>query len=70
MRQGASGAPGWTALPWTARVIAHYGNPSLSKIRTIMSDYREQTISGAKWLKLQKTIEEIKSLFGDTLGDV
>ena len=49
-------------FPWTAPVIKKYGPPSLSKIREIMADYREQPISASEWKELEKSIENIRVL--------
>jgi diadenosine tetraphosphate (Ap4A) HIT family hydrolase len=47
-------------FPWTAEVVAKYGAPELSKIRAIMADYRQQTISAEAWAALADSIGEIK----------
>ena len=52
-------------FPWTESVIEQYGQPSLAKIREIMFDYRKQAIGEAEWMKLEKTIEKIKSQMCD-----
>jgi diadenosine tetraphosphate (Ap4A) HIT family hydrolase len=49
-------------FPWTESVIEQYGQPSLTKIREIMLDYRKQVIGESEWMKLKKSIEKIKSL--------
>jgi diadenosine tetraphosphate (Ap4A) HIT family hydrolase len=49
-------------FPWTERVIEKYGQPTLTKIREIMFEYREQEISEAEWKKLEKSIGKIKKL--------
>jgi len=46
-------------FPWTAEVVASYGEPSLSRIRTIMSDYRARELTDDEWAKLERTIREI-----------
>jgi diadenosine tetraphosphate (Ap4A) HIT family hydrolase len=48
-------------FPWTLDVISHYGGPSLTKIRDIMSDYRRQPIDEAEWKALQRSIEQVKA---------
>ena len=50
-------------FPWTQDVIEKYGKPSLSNIREIMSDYRNQPISDVQWKDLEESIEKIK-LYG------
>ena len=47
-------------FPWTQDVIVRYGQPSLTKIREIMADYRKQSIGEEEWKKLEISIEEIK----------
>lgn len=47
-------------FPWTEGVIERYGQPSLTKIRDIMSDYRSQVINERDWVTLKESIEEIK----------
>jgi diadenosine tetraphosphate (Ap4A) HIT family hydrolase len=47
-------------FPWTEQVIERYGQPSLAKIREIMSDYRKQPIDEATWQSLEASIEKIK----------
>jgi diadenosine tetraphosphate (Ap4A) HIT family hydrolase len=49
-------------FPWTKNVIKQYEQPSLTKIREIMADYRNQLISEVEWKELEKTIEKIKTL--------
>jgi diadenosine tetraphosphate (Ap4A) HIT family hydrolase len=49
-------------FPWTESVTEQYGQPSLTKIREIMFDYRKQAISKAEWMELRKSIEKIKTL--------
>ena len=49
-------------FPWTERITEQYGQPSLSKIREIMSAYRKHVISESEWMELEKSIEKIKSL--------
>ena len=50
-------------FPWTESVIEQYGQPSLTKTREIMLDYRKQAISEAEWMELKQSIEKIKSLW-------
>ena len=47
-------------FPWTRDVIRRYGDPSLTKIREIMSDYQTQPIDEAQWRELQQSIEQLK----------
>ena len=49
-------------FPWTRRVVEQYGQPSLTKIREIMADYRKQPIDKAEWKELEKSIKKIKTL--------
>ena len=49
-------------FPWTEGVIEQYGQPSLTKIREIMTDYRKHPIDEVEWGELQKSIETIKTL--------
>ena len=48
-------------FPWTQNVIERYGSPSLSKIRTIMSDFRTHPIVPNQWKELQETLEQLKA---------
>jgi len=48
-------------FPWTESVIEQYGQPSLTKIREIMLDYRKRVIGETEWMRLKKSIEKIKS---------
>jgi len=48
-------------FPWSDDVIEKYGHPSLTKIREVMADYRDQTLSESEWAELDKTIEKIKT---------
>lgn len=48
-------------FPWTPHVIKLYGQPSLTKIREIMSDYRRQPIGKTEWKELEESIEQIKA---------
>lgn len=48
-------------FPWTQDVISRYGQPSLTKIREIMSDYRRGPIDPTEWEKLEATIKQIKA---------
>ena len=47
-------------FPWTESVVERYGQPSLSKIREIMSDYRTRPIDEAEWHELEESIIKIK----------
>ena len=48
-------------FPWTQDVIRRHGQPSLTKLREIMSDYRSRPIEQAEWKELEKSIEQIKA---------
>jgi diadenosine tetraphosphate (Ap4A) HIT family hydrolase len=48
-------------FPWTQEVIRRHGEPSLTNIREIMSDYRRKPIEPAEWKELEKSIEQIKA---------
>jgi diadenosine tetraphosphate (Ap4A) HIT family hydrolase len=48
-------------FPWTRAVIKSFGQPSLTKIREIMSDYRRQPVDAAKWRELESSIEKIRT---------
>jgi diadenosine tetraphosphate (Ap4A) HIT family hydrolase len=50
-------------FPWTQTVVEEYGNPSLARIRGIMSDYRKQPIGEVEWRELETSIEGIKQYF-------
>ena len=54
-------------FPWTQDVIESYGQPSLAKIREIMSDYRGQQVSEREWEELQISTEKIKTLLRNIL---
>ena len=45
---------------WTQEVIDRYGNPSLTKIRKIMADYKMQSIDELEWEKLENSITDIR----------
>ena len=47
-------------FPWTKKVIEQYGDPSLSKIRGIMADFRTRSITKQEWGKLKESIQKIK----------
>ena len=47
-------------FPWTRYVIETYGKPSLAKIRGIMADYREQSLSELDWKDLRESIKKIR----------
>lgn len=49
-------------FPWTRDVIERYGQPTLTKIREIMIEYKKQSVDEAEWKKLRKSIEKIKTL--------
>ena len=49
-------------FPWTWEIIERYGQPSLTKIREIMTAYRKQPVTKTEWAELQKSIEKIKTL--------
>jgi hypothetical protein len=48
-------------FPWTQDVIEQYGQPSLTKIREIMAEYKKQSVSEIDWGELRETIERIKA---------
>ncbi len=48
-------------FPWLDFVIEKYGQPSLTKIREIMFDYRKRTMNESEWAELENTIELIKA---------
>jgi diadenosine tetraphosphate (Ap4A) HIT family hydrolase len=48
-------------FPWAQELIERYGNPSLSKIREIMADYKTGTIGKTEWDGLERSIEAIKT---------
>ena len=48
-------------FPWTQEVIERYGQPSLTKIREIMADYKTRSIEVIEWKELEKSIGEIKT---------
>ena len=48
-------------FPWTQRMIESYGKPSLSLIRTIMSDLGNQPVDRQQWQELSDSIDKIKS---------
>ncbi len=47
-------------FPWTQDVIEQHGQPSLTKIREIMTNYRNREISEVEWKELEKSIAKIK----------
>jgi len=47
-------------FPWTQKVIGRYGQPSLTKIRSIMSDLGKEPISEIAWKELERSISGIK----------
>jgi diadenosine tetraphosphate (Ap4A) HIT family hydrolase len=49
-------------FPWTQDVIERYGQPSLTKIREVMAEYKKQPVSEEAWGKLKEAIEKIKTL--------
>jgi len=48
-------------FPWTQKIIEHYGQPSLTKIRDIMADLGKEPISKSRWQELESSINEIKA---------
>jgi diadenosine tetraphosphate (Ap4A) HIT family hydrolase len=54
-------------FPWTQQVIERYGQPSLSKIRDIMSDYRKHPIDKDEWCELEKSIDRMKPFLNDPI---
>ena len=53
-------------FPWTPSVVEEYGNPSLAKIRDIMADYKQRSLSKLEWGQLQESIEKIRQYSLDT----
>jgi diadenosine tetraphosphate (Ap4A) HIT family hydrolase len=51
-------------FPWTRDVIKKFGQPTLTKIREIMTEYKKRSVSEAEWGELQKSITKIKTLLG------
>ena len=49
-------------FPWTQDVIKQFGQPTLTKIREIMTAYKKQPIGETEWKELRKSIEKIKTL--------
>jgi len=49
-------------FPWAQKVVERYGQPSLTKIREIMTAYKKQPVGEAEWKELQESIEKIKTL--------
>ena len=49
-------------FPWTRDVIKQYEQPTLTKIREIMAEYKKQSVSETKWGELRESIEKIKTL--------
>jgi len=49
-------------FPWTKEVIEQFGQPTLTKIREIMSEYKKLSVSETQWGELQIIIEKIKTL--------
>jgi diadenosine tetraphosphate (Ap4A) HIT family hydrolase len=49
-------------FPWAQGVIERYGQPSLTKIREIMIDYRKKPIGQTEWEELERSIKKIKVL--------
>lgn len=47
-------------FPWTQEVIDQYGNPSLTKIREIMAEYKMHSINELEWEKLENSITDIR----------
>jgi len=48
-------------FPWTRDVLKQYGQPTLTKIREIMAEYKKQPISEMGWGDLRESIEKIKT---------
>ena len=38
-------------FPWTEGVLEKYGKPSLTKIKNIMQDYKNQELKSIEWKK-------------------
>jgi diadenosine tetraphosphate (Ap4A) HIT family hydrolase len=49
-------------FPWTQDVIKQFGQPTLTKIREIMTEYKKQPVSETEWGELRESIEKIKTL--------
>jgi len=48
-------------FPWTQEIVERYGEPSLTKIRDIMSEYRARPIDPSKWKELETVINKMRS---------
>ena len=48
-------------FPWTKEVIERYGEPSLTKIREIMGEYRASPISHPAWRELETGINKMRT---------
>lgn len=48
-------------FPWTRKIVDRYGQPSLTKIRDIMTDLAREPISEFEWRRLESSINEIKA---------
>ena len=48
-------------FPWTHDVVEKYGNPSLTKIRQIMRDYRDCELGEPEWRPLLSVIEALRA---------
>jgi len=48
-------------FPWTQTVIEKFGRPELTKIREIMAEYKQQSVTETEWGELRKSIEKIKA---------
>jgi diadenosine tetraphosphate (Ap4A) HIT family hydrolase len=49
-------------FPWLPEIRRKHGEPSLAKIRGIMTDVSRQPIRAEEWDELEKTIEIMKAL--------
>lgn len=47
-------------FPWSERLIVHYGQPALTKIREIMADF-QRPLSNKDWKELERSIKEIRN---------
>jgi len=48
-------------FPWTQEVIERHGEPSLTKIRKIMGEYRASPISHSEWMELETVINKMRT---------
>jgi len=48
-------------FPWTQEIIGRYGEPSLTKIREIMMEYRARPIDPSEWKELETVINRMRA---------